>query len=110
MYGHHVYEHGAGRFGVMLMFDSARKWSNAKKTLIAGGFAIRQNGDTEGTALFDPEDKAPHDSPSRSRGHESVVSSRRKNARLWLNASKPPESRGPHSREQTFPSGLLRTY
>jgi hypothetical protein len=58
MYDHHVYEHGAGRFGVMLMFDSARKWSNAKKTLIAGGFAIRQNGDTEGMALFDPEDKA----------------------------------------------------
>jgi hypothetical protein len=58
MYGHHVYEHGSGRFGVMLMFDSARKWNNAKKTLIAAGFTIRQNSDTEGTALFDPEDKA----------------------------------------------------
>lgn len=58
MYGHHIYEHGADRFGVMLMFDSARKWNNAKKTLVAAGFTLRQNAETEGTALFDPEDKA----------------------------------------------------
>jgi hypothetical protein len=58
MYGHHIYEHGDGRFGVMLMFDSARKWNNAKKTLTASGFTIKQNAETEGTALFDPENKA----------------------------------------------------
>jgi hypothetical protein len=57
-YGHHIYEHGDGRFGVMLMFDSARKWNNAKKTLTASGFTIKQNAETEGTALFDPENKA----------------------------------------------------
>jgi hypothetical protein len=58
MYGHHIYEHGDGRFGVMLMFDSARKWNNARKTLAASGFTIKQNAETEGTALFDPENKA----------------------------------------------------
>jgi hypothetical protein len=58
MYGHHIYEHGDGRFGVMLVFDSARKWNNAKKTLTASGFRIKQNAETEGTALFDPENKA----------------------------------------------------
>jgi hypothetical protein len=58
MYGHHIYENGDGRFGVMLMFDSARKWNNAKKTLTASGFTIKQNAETEGTALFDPENKS----------------------------------------------------
>jgi hypothetical protein len=32
------------------------KWVNARKKLIAAGFTIRQNGDAEGTALFNPED------------------------------------------------------
>lgn len=58
MYGHHINEHGDGRFGVMLMFDSARKWNNAKKTLTASGFTIKQNAETEGTVLFDPQNKA----------------------------------------------------
>ncbi len=51
----HVYEHGPGRFGVYLSCASARAWSAAKRTLTAGGFTIRQNGDMEGTALFDPD-------------------------------------------------------
>jgi hypothetical protein len=35
------------------------KWVNARKKLVAAGFTIRQNGDAEeGTALFNPEDKA----------------------------------------------------
>jgi hypothetical protein len=40
------------------MFDTKAKWTYAKKKLTAGGFTIRQDGDTEGTALFNPEDKA----------------------------------------------------
>ena len=55
--GHQIYEHGDGRFGVLLMFDTPGQWTNAKKKLLAAGFAVRQNGDTEGTALFNPEDK-----------------------------------------------------
>jgi hypothetical protein len=40
------------------MFDTPGKWTNAKKKLTAAGFTIRQNAETEGMALFDPEDKA----------------------------------------------------
>jgi|SRR5882724_1994319 len=68
-YGHQIYEHGKGQFGLLLMFGTANgneiggtgksaKWVNAQKKLIAAGFTIRQNGDAEGTALFNPEDKA----------------------------------------------------
>jgi hypothetical protein len=67
--GHQIYEHKGGQFGLLLMFpgDSGEeiggsgksaKWGNACKKLIAAGFTIRQNGDAEGTALFNPEDKA----------------------------------------------------
>src|SRR6267154_3374098 len=69
MYGHQIYEHGKGQFGLLLMFPvdngkevggsgKSAKWVNAQKTLIAAGFTIRQNGDADGTALFNPEDKA----------------------------------------------------
>jgi hypothetical protein len=53
----HVYEHSAGRFGVYLSCATKRAWSSAKRTLTAAGFTIRQNGDMEGTALFDPENE-----------------------------------------------------
>lgn len=53
----HVYEHGAGRFGVYLNCTTKRAWSSAKRTLTAAGFTIRQSGDIEGTALFDPENE-----------------------------------------------------
>lgn len=69
MYGHQIYEHGNGQFGLLLMFPveeipeiggsgKSAKWVNARRKLIAAGFTIRQNGDAEGTALFNPEDKA----------------------------------------------------
>lgn len=51
----HVYDTADGlRFGVLLMFNSPRKWNSAKKKLEAGGFTIRQDADCEGTALFCP--------------------------------------------------------
>ena len=53
----HIYEHGAGRFGVYLECATKRAWKSAKRTLTAAGFTIRQNGDMEGTALFDPENE-----------------------------------------------------
>ena len=34
------------------------KWANARKKLVNAGFAIKQDGDAEGIALFDPEHKA----------------------------------------------------
>lgn len=68
MCGHQIYEHGNSQFGLLLMFPvkeipeiggsgKSAKWVNARKKLIAAGFTVRQNGDAEGTALFNPEDK-----------------------------------------------------
>jgi len=56
-YACHVYDHGDGRFGLLLLLKTKRAWNNAKKELTAAGFTIKQNGDTEGTALFNPEDQ-----------------------------------------------------
>jgi hypothetical protein len=58
-YRNHVYVHSDGKsFGVCLLFESPRKWTEAKKKLHAAGFAVRQNGDTEGYATFDPANDA----------------------------------------------------
>ncbi len=56
-YRNHIYEHGDdGTLGVCLMFPTKARWTYAKKKLLAAGFVIRLDGDTEGTALFDPAD------------------------------------------------------
>jgi hypothetical protein len=58
-YRNHVYVHSDGKsFGVCLLFESPRKWAEAKKKLHAAGFAVRQSGDTEGYATFDPANDA----------------------------------------------------
>ncbi len=67
MYGHQIYEHGE-LFALLLMFPveghedggpgKSAKWVNAKKKLINAGFTLKQDGDAEGVALFNPEDKA----------------------------------------------------
>ena len=58
-YRSHVFDNEDGtNFGVCLMFTSARKWGNARRTLQAANFTIRQNGETEGIGLFNPADKA----------------------------------------------------
>ena len=54
-YASHIYENGDGRFGLCLLFETKIRWTYAKKSLEDAGFLIRQNGDTEGTALFDPD-------------------------------------------------------
>jgi hypothetical protein len=46
-----------GEFGVCLMFESARKWGFARRKMEALAFKIRQDGDTEGIATFDPTDR-----------------------------------------------------
>jgi hypothetical protein len=55
-YRSHVYEHGNGRLGVCLLFNSARKWEAAKRKMVDAGLTIRQNAHTEGTALFNSGD------------------------------------------------------
>jgi len=50
----HIYQHDAETFGLFFMPDRPRLWSHAKRKLEAVGFTIWQNGDDEGSALFDP--------------------------------------------------------
>ncbi len=68
-YGHHIFDYGDGRLGIVLMFDSPAKWTFAQKKLESAGFTIRQHGISDGTppffdrygegvALFDPANKA----------------------------------------------------
>lgn len=50
-----VFDYGDGEhFGVSLLLSNARLWRNARKRLTAAGMSIHQDGDTEGTLLFDP--------------------------------------------------------
>lgn len=49
------FEHG---LGVCIMHDaSVGKWNNARRAMESAGFTVRQDGDTEGAAIFDPENK-----------------------------------------------------
>jgi hypothetical protein len=58
-YACHVYDHGDGQwFGLLLLLKTKQQWTHAKKQLVAAGFTIKQNAETEGTALFNPEDPA----------------------------------------------------
>ena len=53
-----VYQHDAETLGLLFMPDSPRRWSHARRKLEAAGLTIWQNGDEEGSALFDPTDTA----------------------------------------------------
>lgn len=67
-YASHIYDNGDGRFGICLMFDSPKKWGNAKRKAEAAGFIIKLDCTSkgvrpfydpygEGLALFEPSDK-----------------------------------------------------
>jgi hypothetical protein len=62
--GHQIYEHDDSRFALLLAFEveigsgKSAKWVNARKKLQSAGFTLKQDGDAEGVALFDPENKA----------------------------------------------------
>jgi hypothetical protein len=58
-----IYEHGGGTFGAMAINDAGGKsspkvWGNIRRALLAAGCIFHQNGDGEGTCLFDSEDPA----------------------------------------------------
>jgi len=54
----HVYDFGDGRrFGVCLMFSTARRFGHAARLLAGAGLTARQIGHSEGVFLFDPTDK-----------------------------------------------------
>lgn len=52
-----IYDYGSGRFGVMFMFDTPKPWNNRRRECEAAGMRVIQDGDTEGTLLFDPENR-----------------------------------------------------
>lgn len=52
-----IYEYGNGQFGVMFLTNSVGKWNNRRKECERAGMKLIQDGDTEGTLLFNPEDK-----------------------------------------------------
>ena len=54
----HIYGHDDATLGLMFMPDRPRLWPNARRKLEAAGFVIWQDGDHEGSALFDPTNKA----------------------------------------------------
>lgn len=52
-----IYDFGRGQFGALFMFDTPRPWNSRRQECEKAGMRIVQDGDTEGTLLFDPENK-----------------------------------------------------
>ena len=50
----HLYHHDDSTLGLFFMPERPRRWSHARRKLEAADFTIWQNGDDEGSALFDP--------------------------------------------------------
>lgn len=51
-----IFNFGGNRLGVCLMFDTRRAWTYARRKLLADGFILTQDGETEGVATFPPSD------------------------------------------------------
>jgi len=51
-----IYEWDPGSFGCLVMTKSTRPWNATRRKLMAAGFRAIQNGDAEGTLLFNPQD------------------------------------------------------
>ncbi len=52
----HIYEHDESTLCLMFLPDRPRLWPNARRKLDTAGFVVWQDGDEEGSALFDPSD------------------------------------------------------
>jgi hypothetical protein len=52
-----IYAYSDTQFGVMFLTKSARLWNSRRQECEAAGMPCTQDGDTEGTLLFDPENK-----------------------------------------------------
>lgn len=50
----HLYQHDEHLLALVFMPEKPRLWANARRKLEAAGCTIWQDGDQEGSALFDP--------------------------------------------------------
>jgi hypothetical protein len=92
----HIYDHGDGRFGLCLILQTPTKWTFAKKRLSGEGFSLRQDGDTEGTLLFDPTNEKQSRAAIRGAGirYRRVLSEADRIARIArLNRGRTPKER-----------------
>lgn len=53
-----IYEYGPGRLAALITPGKPFVWAHTRKALVAAGCAIAQDGDHEGTVLFNPADEA----------------------------------------------------
>lgn len=53
-----IYDYGSGQFGVMFILKSSRLWNSRSQECEKAGMRVRQDGDTEGALLFDPQNPA----------------------------------------------------
>jgi hypothetical protein len=68
----HLFEYSSSRMGLVFMPRRPMVWKNISRRLGAAGFEIRQNGDWEGIATFDPTN------PAQARLAIKVIGARRK--------------------------------
>ena len=47
-----------GRLGLYLGFETAREWNGTKEKLLTFGLTLKQDGQTDGTLLFDPTNES----------------------------------------------------
>jgi hypothetical protein len=52
-----IYEYGPGQFGAMFMFETKIPWNNRRRECERAGMKVIQDGETEGTLLFDSENR-----------------------------------------------------
>jgi hypothetical protein len=52
----HIWDYGDGLFGVTLLELTPMKWGYRRNACLRAGMELHQDGDSEGTCLFDPTD------------------------------------------------------
>lgn len=93
----YIYQHDSEALGLLFMPDRPRLWSHAKRKLEAVGLTIWQDGDHEGSTLFDPTNTVQARLALRLAG---IKRKRRQSPRQLANLRKAP-ARRPRSRVET---------
>ena len=67
-----VYKHAAERLGLVVTTGTVRTWGFRRDKGLAAGMEIHQDGDTEGSMLFDPGD------PEQARAAIDIIDARKR--------------------------------